>query len=164
MRKLLVVALLSIASRSFAQALPESPKPHLDRTEWSLLATDAAVPGLGCLLDALAISRGATEVVMPGWIANHPPVMVLYSGGIVTRNTGSPEAGRPPSPQAGLRIDDGRRSHLSHVRVHVLCHRRPVRSLTSERRHAVASTVTCPAPSAILGQKLVVFRASTGAK
>lgn len=83
MNKLIFIALMLFAVRTSAQMLPDAPKPHLDRTEWALLATDAAVRGLDAYSTHYAISRGATEVVLPGWIANHAPVMALYSGGVV---------------------------------------------------------------------------------
>ncbi len=83
MRKLLVVALMFAAVRSVAQTLPEAPKPHLDRTEWALLAADAGARGLDVYSTHWAESAGNKEATLPGWIANHTPVMVLYSGGIV---------------------------------------------------------------------------------
>lgn len=63
--------------------MPDAPKPHLDRLEWSLLATDAAARGLDVYSTHYATSRGAQETVLPGWIANHAPIMALYSGGEV---------------------------------------------------------------------------------
>jgi hypothetical protein len=83
MRKLLVVALMFAAVSSFAQTLPEAPKPRLDCVEWELLATDAAARGLDIYSTHWAESAGNKEGTLPGWIANHPPVMALYSGGMV---------------------------------------------------------------------------------
>ncbi len=48
MRQLLVVALMLAASHSYAQVLPEAPKPHLDKTERALLAVDASAAAQTC--------------------------------------------------------------------------------------------------------------------
>jgi len=74
---LLCVSSLAAAARS----LPEAPKPRLNKTEWSLLAADAAARGLDVYSTHWAESAGNKEGTLPGWIANHPPVMALYSGG-----------------------------------------------------------------------------------
>lgn len=62
---------------------PEAPKPHLDKTEWALLATDAAVRGLDVYSTHWAMKAGNKEGTLPGWVVNHPSVMTLYSGGMV---------------------------------------------------------------------------------
>lgn len=77
------VVLFVLVSAMRAQTLPEAPKPHLDRIEWSLLAADAAARGLDVYSTHWAESTGNKEGTLPGWIANHPPVMALYSGGVV---------------------------------------------------------------------------------
>ncbi len=82
MRKILFMFLLASVSLA-AQPLPEAPVPHLDRTEWALLGADAAVRGLDTYSTWWAESAGNKEGVLPGWIANHPPVMALYSVSIV---------------------------------------------------------------------------------
>jgi len=83
MKKLIVFTLMTLALRISAQSLPEAPKPHLDRTEWALLATDAAARGLDVYSTNWAQRAGNKEGTLPGWIAKHPPVMALYSGGMV---------------------------------------------------------------------------------
>lgn len=80
MRTALLLVLLCVPV--LAQ-LPEAPKPHPDKTEWALLATDAAARGLDVYSTHWAEQAGNKEGTLPGWIANHPPVMVLYSGGVV---------------------------------------------------------------------------------
>lgn len=76
---LLFVVFASIASGQ----VPDAPKPHFDRTEWALLAADAAARGLDVYSTHWAMKAGNTEAMLPGWIVNHPPVMAAYSGGIV---------------------------------------------------------------------------------
>ena len=95
MKTIILCALMLCAAPLSGQALPDAPKPHLDRLEWSLLATDAAVRGLDVYSTHWAMQAGNKERVLPSFIA------------ILDR----PEVGRPPSPQAGLPGDDGRRGH-----------------------------------------------------
>lgn len=77
-----ILVLLLCAANTFAQSI-EAPKPQLDKTEWALLAADAGARGLDVYSTHWAESAGNKEATLPGWIANHPPVMALYSGGIV---------------------------------------------------------------------------------
>jgi hypothetical protein len=82
--KTLIFCALALCAASLSgQSLPDAPKPHLDRAEWSLLAVDAAARGLDVYSTHWAEQAGNKERVLPGFIANHPPVMVLYSGGMV---------------------------------------------------------------------------------
>ncbi len=81
--KSLIFALVMFAAHASAQVLPDAPSRHIDRTEWALLATDATVRGLDVYSTYRMQSAGNKEGTLPGWIANHPPVMALYSGGIV---------------------------------------------------------------------------------
>ena len=74
--------ILLLCVQAFGQ-LPEAPKPHLDKTEWALLAADAAVRGLDVYSTHWALQAGNKEGTLPGWIVNHPPVMALYGGSIV---------------------------------------------------------------------------------
>ena len=83
MKTLILCALILCAASLSGQALPDAPKPHLDRLEWSLLATDAAVRGLDVYSTHWAMQAGNKERVLPGFIANHPPMMALYSAGMV---------------------------------------------------------------------------------
>lgn len=57
--------------------------PRFDRTEWVLLSADAAARGLDVYSTRRALNGGNREQVLPGWIANHTPVMTAYSGSIV---------------------------------------------------------------------------------
>jgi hypothetical protein len=82
-KNVILCALMLCAAPLSGQTLPDAPKPHLDRTEWALLATDAAVRGLDVYSTHRALSTGNKEGVLPRAIANHPPAMALYSGGIV---------------------------------------------------------------------------------
>lgn len=66
-----------------AAAFGQDVRPKIDRTEWALLASDAAARGLDVYSTHRALAAGNREVVLPGWIADHVPVMALYSGGIV---------------------------------------------------------------------------------
>lgn len=83
MKGILFAFVLVFANVGYAQSLPESPTPHLDRAEWALLATDAAIRGLDVYSTRWAYSAGNKERFLPGFIANHTPVMALYSGGMV---------------------------------------------------------------------------------
>lgn len=77
------LVLFVLAGAAQAQTLREAPKPRLDKIEWSLLAADAGARGLDVYSTHWAESAGNKEATLPAWIANHPPVMALYSGGIV---------------------------------------------------------------------------------
>lgn len=66
-----------------AAAFGQDVRPKIDRTEWALLASDAAARGLDLYSTHRALAGGNREVALPGWIADHGPVMALYSGGIV---------------------------------------------------------------------------------
>lgn len=83
MKTLTLCALIVCAASLSGQTLPDAPKPHLDRMEWSLLATDAAARSLDVYSTHRALQAGNKERVLPGFIANHPPVMAFYSGGMV---------------------------------------------------------------------------------
>jgi hypothetical protein len=83
MKGFLFAFVLVFANIGSAQSLADAPTPHLDRAEWALLATDAAARGFDVYSTHWAESAGNKERTLPGWIANHPPVMALYSGGMV---------------------------------------------------------------------------------
>ena len=85
MKTLLAFVLTLFAAHLSAQSLinAPTPRPHLDRTEWALLASDAAARGLDVYSTHWALKAGNKEENLPGWIADHPPVMALYSGGVV---------------------------------------------------------------------------------
>jgi hypothetical protein len=74
------VALLLLFS---VAALGQETKPHIDKTEWALLAADASARSLDVYSTHWALKAGNKEGTLPGWIADHPPVMALYSGGMV---------------------------------------------------------------------------------
>jgi hypothetical protein len=83
MKKTILMMLAIFAMRISAQSLPNAPKPRLDKTEWALLASDAAVRGVDVYSTHWAEAAGNKERCLPGFIANHTPVMALYSGGVV---------------------------------------------------------------------------------
>lgn len=83
MKTIILCSLALFAASLSGQSLPEAPKPHLDRLEWSLLAADAAARGLDIYSTHWAEQAGNKERVLPGFIANHTPMMALYSGGMV---------------------------------------------------------------------------------
>jgi hypothetical protein len=83
MKAFIFALVLVFANVGFAQSLADAPTPRLDRAQWALLATDAAARGLDVYSTHWAESAGNKEGTLPGWIANHPPVMALYSGGMV---------------------------------------------------------------------------------
>lgn len=84
MKGVFIPALILLsATLGSAQVLPEAPKPNLDRTEWTLLAADAAVRGLDVYSTHWALKAGNKEGTLPDWIVEHPPVMALYSGSIM---------------------------------------------------------------------------------
>ncbi|HVJ07424.1 MAG TPA: hypothetical protein VM554_03515 [Acidisarcina sp.] len=71
-----VLLLASVASA-------QTNTPRFDQTEWALLTADVAARGLDVYSTHRALSGGNREVTLPGWVVNHPPVMAVYSGGIV---------------------------------------------------------------------------------
>ena len=83
MKTLKVLALVFLAARVYAQDLPDAPRPHLDRTQWSLLASDATMRGLDIYSTRAALSEGRRDLFLPHWIAGHYATMTLYSGGLV---------------------------------------------------------------------------------
>ena len=80
MRRLVLI--LFVAVSAYGQN-PGENLPRFDKTEWALLASDAAARGLDVYSTHWALKAGNKEGTLPGWIVNHPPVMALYSGGIV---------------------------------------------------------------------------------
>lgn len=73
-----------IAAKAFVQTPADAPRlPRFDKTEWTLLATDAAVRGLDVYSTHRMLWYGNREANMPVWIAKRPAAMSLFSGGIV---------------------------------------------------------------------------------
>ena len=66
-----------------AQELPETPKPHSDRLEWSLLAADASSRALDCYSTQRMLDRGWHEIILPKAVASHPALMAGYSAATV---------------------------------------------------------------------------------
>lgn len=81
---LLALGALTIAR---CQTLPEAPKPHLDKTEWALLAADAGSRALDCYSTHQMLTRGYRELILPQAIADHAPVMALYSASAVAADS-----------------------------------------------------------------------------
>jgi hypothetical protein len=79
----LAALLLLCSTFAMSQELPQAPKPHLDRIEMALLASDAAVRAVDVYSTHRMLQQGNRELFLPGFIANHTPVMALYSGAMV---------------------------------------------------------------------------------
>ncbi len=80
------LVLLLLAAPLAAQTLPGAPRPHIDRAEWALLATDAATRTLDCYSTHRMLAQGNHEDFLPAAIANHAPAMAAYSAGAVALN------------------------------------------------------------------------------
>lgn len=66
-----------------AEQLPEAPKPHFDRIDWTLLASDVGARALDTYSTRWSIENHNHEMFLPGFIANHTATMAAYSGGMV---------------------------------------------------------------------------------
>lgn len=66
--------------------LPQAPKPHFSRTDWSLVAADASVRALDVYSTHLMLTRGYHEMILPKAIADSTPRMAAYSGLCVVGN------------------------------------------------------------------------------
>jgi hypothetical protein len=62
---------------------PQAPKPALDRIDWSLLASDAAVRSLDTYSTRRMLKQGDHELFLPGFVANHTPVLAGVEAGAV---------------------------------------------------------------------------------
>jgi len=83
MPSLLVLLMAALSVSCMAQELPEAPKPHPDKVEWSLIAADAAVRTIDTVTTRHLLSTGDKERFLPGFIVNHDTTMVIYSAGVV---------------------------------------------------------------------------------
>src|ERR1700677_2779536 len=75
--------LIFLASTVAVAQIPDAPKPHADKVEWSLLAADASSRALDVYSTRQMIANGHHEIVLPKFIANHTPVIAAYSAGTV---------------------------------------------------------------------------------
>lgn len=71
--KPLIFMVLSVAP--IAAQIPDAPKPHMDRTELSLLAVDAGVRGLDVYSTHYVLAEGGREMFLPNAIASRPAAM-----------------------------------------------------------------------------------------
>jgi hypothetical protein len=75
--------LIFLASTVAVAQIPDAPKPHADKVEWSLLAADASSRALDVYSTHQMLANGHHEIVLPKFIADHTPVMAAYSAGTV---------------------------------------------------------------------------------
>ena len=61
----------------------QTPRAHLDRAEWALLAADAGSRALDTYSTRLSLREGAREMFLPGIVVDHTWTMAAYSGGVV---------------------------------------------------------------------------------
>lgn len=67
--------------------LPDAPKPQpITKQDWSLLAADASVRALDVYSTHKMLQGPNHELFLPDAIAHHTPVLVVYSGAVVTAN------------------------------------------------------------------------------
>jgi hypothetical protein len=88
MTELSALMLMFFAAHASGPTLPDTPdapkrETRFNRTEWSLLATDAAVRGPNVFSTRWALQAGNKETTLPGWMVNHSQVMALYPSAIV---------------------------------------------------------------------------------
>jgi hypothetical protein len=84
MRAACLCALLLVTLPAAAETLPEAPKPHLDRADWALLASDAGARALDTYSTRWSLCRGNHEMFLPGFVANHTAALAAFEGGMVT--------------------------------------------------------------------------------
>jgi hypothetical protein len=79
-------ALILLALPLASQTLPEAPKPHLDRIDWVLLASDAGARALDGYSTTQMLRYKNHEKVLPAFVANHAPTLAAFEGGMLTLN------------------------------------------------------------------------------
>jgi len=80
---LLAVILMLLLSGipAFSQQLPDVPKPHLDKIEWSMLAADVAVRSMDTATTRLALTDSChcyRETSNAQWIVESTPRLAVY--------------------------------------------------------------------------------------
>ncbi|MGA2886445.1 MAG: hypothetical protein ABSE51_00215 [Terracidiphilus sp.] len=84
-RRASLFAILLFSPPMVAQMLPEAPKPHTDRLDWTLLAADAGARTLDTYSTRWALRNPNNhEMFLPGFVANHTPMLATFEGGTVT--------------------------------------------------------------------------------
>lgn len=89
-----LIAVGLLAATPMIAQVPDAPKPHLDRTDWVLLAADAGSRALDTYSTHWALtqyemnSHGVKvlanhEMFLPGFVANHTPVLAGVEAGMV---------------------------------------------------------------------------------
>ena len=73
-----------LLSATLHAQIPDAPQlHHIDRVEWTLLATDAATRSLDVYSTHKMLANEGREILLPGFVANHPAVMGAVEAGYV---------------------------------------------------------------------------------
>ena len=86
MRSALLFAIILVAEPLSSQTLPEAPKPHLDRIDWALLASDAGARALDGYSTLKMLGNNNHEKFLPAFVVNHAPALAAFEGGMLTLN------------------------------------------------------------------------------
>jgi hypothetical protein len=80
---MLLESLIAIA---LVQRPKPAAKPHLDKIDWALIATDASVRALDTYSTRWMLDNGNRELFLPKFVANHTPVLAATEGAAVAGN------------------------------------------------------------------------------
>jgi hypothetical protein len=86
MKSALLFAMMLVAEPLVSQTLPEAPKPHLDRIDWTLLASDAGARALDGYSTLNMLKKNNHEKFLPGFVVRHAPALAAFEGGMLTLN------------------------------------------------------------------------------
>lgn len=86
MKSALLFAVMLVAEPLVSQTLPEAPKPHLDRIDWTLLASDAGARALDGYSTLNMLKKNNHEKFLPGFVVRHAPALAAFEGGMLTLN------------------------------------------------------------------------------
>jgi hypothetical protein len=84
MKSIYLFAAILLALPMAAETLPDAPKPHLDRVEWAMLASDAGGRALDAYSTRWSLCNGNREKFLPDFIVNHTGRLAVFEGGMVT--------------------------------------------------------------------------------
>jgi hypothetical protein len=86
MRPALLIAIMLAAVPLASQTLPEAPKPHFDRIDWALLASDAGARALDGYSTLKMLKNNNHEKFLPAFVVHDPPALAAFEGGMLTLN------------------------------------------------------------------------------
>lgn len=80
------ISIVLLFATGLPAQVPDAPKPHIDKTEWALLAADAGTRALDVYSTRQMLENGNHEMFLPGFVANHTPALIGVEGGAVALN------------------------------------------------------------------------------